>query len=278
MQDRFKMAFSTLGCPNWNMTTIISKAKEYGYNGVDFRGYLGEMDIFNLPEFSTQADETLGLFKDANLEVPCFSSSVSISYDISSGKTEKNLNEIKSYCQLCNIFKARYIRIFAGYFNDMPKEQAVEIAAMEIEKMVKIAEDYNVILLIETHDDWLDCFLLKMLMERVDSQSVGILWDTHHPYRLISEKPEITWQTIGKWIKYTHWKDSCIDKSFQAGHRPCLTGEGDIPLKDIYSILKDSDYSGYFTLEWEKMWIPEIEEPEIAFPVFAQFMKQLTVS
>ena len=67
-----KLAFTTLGCPQWDLDTIISKAVEYGYQGVDFRGYVGEMDIYKLPEFSTEVEKTIEKFKDANLEVPCF--------------------------------------------------------------------------------------------------------------------------------------------------------------------------------------------------------------
>ena len=35
-----KIAFMTLGCPNWDLDTIITRGREYGFDGVDFRGYL----------------------------------------------------------------------------------------------------------------------------------------------------------------------------------------------------------------------------------------------
>ena len=271
-----KLAFSTLGCPEWDMDTIISRAMEYGFDGVDFRGYRGELDVFKLDEFSTKARENAQRFRDAHLEIPCFSSSVRISFDSSASKRDKNINELKSYARLCEIFNASYIRIFGGHFAEIHREQAVEIAAKELKQLATIAEDFNVMLLLETHDDWLDCHLLKSLMEQVDSPSVGILWDTHHPYRFVGEEPTETWQTIGKWIRYTHWKDSYSDESAEEGYRLCLIGDGDTPLTRIYSVLKDGNYDGYMTLEWEKMWHPEIEEPEVAFPVFIKFMRRMS--
>ena len=30
-----RLAFSTLACPKWSFETIVSRAKEYGYDGVD---------------------------------------------------------------------------------------------------------------------------------------------------------------------------------------------------------------------------------------------------
>ncbi len=113
---------------------------------------------------------------------------------------------------------------------------------------------------------------LKALMEFVDSDSVGILWDIHHPYRSAGESPSETWQTLGKWIRYTHWKDS-----FPRGadYQLCLIGGGDLPLEEIFRVLKQGGYSGYLTLEWEKKWHPEIEEPEKAFPGFVRVMRGL---
>ena len=249
ISDRFKIAFSTLGCPAWDIKSIIKSADNLGFDGVEFRGYQGELDIFKLPEFSERAIETAKSFKNAQLEISCFSSSVRISFEQSANEKQKNIDEIKAYGELCNIFESPYIRIFAGFFGEIDKNEAVNIATSEIAHFVKIAKEYNVTLLLETHDDWLDCFLIKTLMEQVNSQHIGVLWDTHHPYRLIGEEPVQTWHILGDWIKYTHWKDSCTDKSVQEGFRPCPTGKGDIPLKEIYSVLNNSNYKGYFTFE-----------------------------
>ena len=34
-------------------------------------------------------------------------------------------------------------------------------------------------------------------------------------------------------------------------------------------------YDGYFSFEWEKKWVPDLEEPEIAFPAYAEYMRNL---
>jgi hypothetical protein len=43
-------------------------------------------------------------------------------------------------------------------------------------------------------------------------------------------------------------------------------------------VLAASGYSGCYTFEWEKVWHPDLEEPEIAIADFAQFMKQIGVT
>ena len=48
-----------------------------------------------------------------------------------------------------------------------------------------------------------------------------------------------------------------------------------MPFEACYRLLHSQGFDDYCTLEWEKRWHPEIEEPEIAFPDFVRFMKRL---
>lgn len=269
-----KLSFTTLGCPNWNLDTIISKAVDYGYQGVDFRGYLGEMNIYKLPEFSTDVKETIKKFAEASLEVTCFSSSVRL-FTSSDEELKKYLEELEQFAILCSKFDTPYIRVFGGKIGDASREEALDTVVKNSEKMVKIAEKYNVELLIETHDDWINCEHMADIFKRVDSPYLQVLWDVHHPYRMVHESPEKTWEYLGDRIKYTHWKDSYLTDKNKRGYQLCLSGEGDIPLQEIYDLLQEKGYDGYFTLEWEKVWWPAIEEPEIAFKQYVEHMKEI---
>ncbi|MEK9137475.1 MAG: sugar phosphate isomerase/epimerase, partial [Bacteroidota bacterium] len=73
-----KLAFTTLGCPAWDMETILAKAVEYGFDGVDFRGYRRELKIYELPEFTSGVKLTAKRFADAGLAIPCLSTSAQV--------------------------------------------------------------------------------------------------------------------------------------------------------------------------------------------------------
>jgi sugar phosphate isomerase/epimerase len=49
-----------------------------------------------------------------------------------------------------------------------------------------------------------------------------------------------------------------------------LTGKGDVPVKRQMQALAANNYKGYFCFEWEKLWHPDIAEPEIAIADFAR--------
>ena len=269
-----KLAYTTLGCPNWDLNTIIAKATKYGFSGVEFRGYLGKLEIYELPEFSTHLQDTALRFADAGLEVPCFSSSVH-AFSNTPEELHAAMAEIRGYVPLCLVFGTRFIRVFGGAIGETPRAQAIKAMADNLRSLVKPVQGHDIQLLLETHDDWVDSGHLRAVLEMVDSDTLAILWDTHHPYRMNGERPEKTWEVLGKWIRYTHWKDSRVDPDNERGYQLCLVGSGDIPLKDIYACPRSNGYDGYSTLEWEKMWAPEIEEPELAFPGYVQYMGRM---
>ncbi|GGH85967.1 sugar phosphate isomerase/epimerase [Pullulanibacillus pueri] len=270
-----KLAFTTLGCPEWDLERIIEKAVEFGYQGVDFRGYLNELDIYKTPEFTTDIEKTKEKFRKAKLEIPCFSSSVRL-FTTSSEELGAFLNELDHYGQLCQYFQTPYIRVFGGSIGSTDRQEAIATVIENLKKMLVIAEKYDVTLLLETHDDWTNSAYVAEIYKKVDSKHFKVLWDIHHPYRTIHEDPDDTIETLGHSVSYTHWKDSYLTDKTEKGFQLCLLGEGDVPLERIYKRLVENEYDGYFTLEWEKKWWPDIEEPEIAFKQYADFMRALS--
>lgn len=267
-----KLAFTTLGCHEWDVETIAARAREYGFDGVDFRGYRGEMDVWKLPEFSRRADETASRFADAGLEVPCFSSSAKL---CAPGEHANQAveTEVRQYLGLCRTFGARFVRVFGGDFGDMPRERAVDLAAGRLQKLGAMAADHGVRILVETHDAWTAGADVRAIIEAADTPAAGVLWDIHHPYRASGEEPSQTWKALGPWIAYTHWKDATIDADGK--HRLCIVGRGDLPLARFYQVLARGGYSGYATLEWERKWHPELAPAEEAFPAFVRDMRKL---
>jgi sugar phosphate isomerase/epimerase len=99
----------------------------------------------------------------------------------------------------------------------------------------------------------------------------GLVWDTHHTVVEGGEAPDATWAAIGKWVHHTHIKDSV---AADRDRRYVLLGTGTVNVKTIVASLVKGGYQGLYNFEWEKVWHPDIEEPEVAFPQYAQTMTQ----
>lgn len=269
-----KLAFSTLGCPRWDLDTAIGAAGAHGFPGMEVRGLLEDLDVTGRPEFTGHAGLTRRKLEDRGVKIVCFCSSVVLA---GPGPTRSapSLDEIRRYAGLCVAFDAPFIRVFGGSIGASGRASALAQAAHQLDRMAAIVKGTPVRIVVETHDDWMRAEDMKALMEAVSSDSVGLLWDTNHPYMFLGESPALTWAETGRWVYHTHWKDSKRNPLSRHGFEPCLMGEGEVPHREIHEILTGGGYQGYYSLEWEKRWHPEIPEPEVAFPQFARYMNRL---
>ncbi len=53
-----------------------------------------------------------------------------------------------------------------------------------------------------------------------------------------------------------------------------LTGRGNIPIERQIEALRSIGYKGFYCFEWEKLWHPDIDDPEIAIADFAHVVGQ----
>jgi len=269
-----KLAFSTLGCPRWSLERVIRAAGEYGFQGIEVRGLQDDLDVTQRSEFTAGASLTRQQLQDRGVEIACFSSSVMLSNPDAPG-SEASFDELKRYTQLCATFGTPFIRIFGGNIGSASRESALNTAVANLQKMADIARGTRVKILVETHDDWMRADHMRSLMTSLSSDAIGLLWDVNHPFMFLGEAPATTWEQTCAWIHHTHWKDSKRNPRARHGFDPCLMGEGDVPHQVICQVLKNGNYDGYMSLEWEKRWHPEIAEPEVAFPQYVEYMKRL---
>lgn len=262
-----KISFSTLACPDFEWTDIYSMAKDFNFDGIEIRG-MGT-DIFSVksnPFTEAQLPKTVDKLKKLNMEIPCLSSGACLKF---AEKAEENFREITEYAKLANKLNTPYIRVLAD-LEPMPEGEVDDDSVIEqLKKLVPVAEEYNVTLLVETNGVYSDTKRLKNVLDKVGSRKVAALWDMHHPYRFKNEAPEETVANLGEYIKYVHTKDS-VCKNGKIEYK--LTGEGDMPIKEMLEALKSIGYNGYISLEWVKRWSNELCDAGVVVPHYAGFM------
>ncbi|NLE13831.1 MAG: AMP-binding protein [Clostridiales bacterium] len=266
-----KLAFSTLGCPDFSWSDIYSMAKDLGFDGIELRG-LGD-SIFSLkahPFLPENIDSTVALLKRMRLEIPCLSSGCTLR---DASRVEETVAELNEYIDLASRLGSSYIRIL-GDLNAAPDGYEVddELVASTLNRLLPYAEEKGVILLVETNGVYTDTSRLAGLLNRCESDNIGALWDFHHPYRFAGETPGVTVQNLGAYIKYCHVKDSVMSEDGKVEYR--MLGEGDLPLDDIMNALRSINYDGYVSLEWLKSYMPELVDAGIVFPHYANYMRR----
>lgn len=284
-----KISFSTLACPEWAWDHLLETAREYGYYGVEIRFLAGSPDLLAAEPFLPENhDRTLSDLKTHGIKIACLASSVRFDY-LDHDELAAQHRTGREYVDLCQRLGVPALRVFGDKIPDPSyREQVIRQVAEGLDTLGSYAEGRGVDVLIETHGDFCESATLQETMKRVTSPAAGVLWDTHHPWRFFGEQPAETWDRIGRWVRHTHWKDSVAQPiheelssgsevaadeahKLMSGHRHAdyvLFGEGEFPAVDVLRLLHEASYNGWYSLEWEKKWHPEIADPEVALPPF----------
>ena len=307
-----RLAFSTLACPQWPLSRVVSAAAEFGYEGVEIRLLAGEVDLLACPEFSpSRRRETRQLFADQGVSVCGLASSVRFDHE-SATDLLRDLDTGRRYVDLAADLGAGFVRVFGDTLPPLDNLRERDLRVTKMAGFMGVLADYahrqarGLRVLVETHGDFVESEWMTRLVRRVGNPALGVLWDTHHPWRFAGEPLAETTRRLGAFMGHTHWKDSPASSAASAtmkttvagqggagaklvesdsaaermaqlagtlmsGHRAasyCLFGEGEFPVIDCLRELAAIGYSGWYSLEWEKAWHPELAEPELALPQF----------
>jgi sugar phosphate isomerase/epimerase len=265
------VGFSTLGCPGWEWSKILTFAQAHEFSAIELRGLQGNMDLPSRPEF--QPDHIEQSKRDVsahNLKIACVSSSAQM-HDADPEKHKQQIADAKRFIDLASRLGSPNMRVFGNKIEG-PKDQVIERVAAGLSELGEYAGERGVTVIIESHGDFTDSPTLGDILTRADSPHVGLLWDAHHTFVEGKEDPALTVQKLGKYIRHTHLKDSVPSPD---GRHYVLTGRGDVPVQKQVEVLGGIGYTGCYTFEWEKVWHPDLEEPEIAIADFAEFMKKI---
>ncbi len=268
------VGFSTLGCPGWEWNKILDFAQGHDFAAIELRGLQGNMDLPTRPEFQpSRLAQSKREVAAHHLKIACVSSSAHL-HDADPEKRRQQIADAQRFIDLAATLGAPYVRVFGNNIEG-PKEQVVERVASGLQELGVYASDRGVTVILESHGDFTDSPTLSEILTKADSPHVALLWDAHHTFVEGKEQPEFTVQKLGKWIRHTHLKDSVPTAN---GRRYVLTGRGDVPVRRQVEALQAFGYTGCYTFEWEKVWHPDLEEPEIAITDFAEFMKKIPVA
>ena len=267
------LSFSTLGCPDWTFQEIVNFAADNNYKGIELRGIKRELDLTKCPEFNSTESRlaSLRLVKDKGVKIVDLGSSAALHHrDITERK--RNLDEAKRFIDLAQQLHCPYIRVFPNNFpKDLEQNATMDLIVKGLLELGDFAKGSNVVVLMETHGDVVKIADLKKIMESAAHPHVGLVWDPINMWSVTKEPPVQAYENLGKYIHHAHIKDLML---FNGKEKYTLIGKGESPIFEAIDALSKGGYKGYYSFEWEKMWHPEIEEPELALADYPKVMRQ----
>jgi sugar phosphate isomerase/epimerase len=268
------LAFSTLGCPDWSLQQIIDFAVKHGFKGIEIRGVQRQLDLSKSPHFNTPEAlaDTRKRIKDSGLKIVGLGSSAAMHHSVEADR-DKAFDEAKRFIDIAAKVDCPYVRVFPDKLaKDRDKAEVLDVIATNLTSLADAAKGSGVSVLMETHGDVVRAADLETVMNKVgDHANAGLVWDISNMWSVTGEAPSVVYPKLKKWIRHTHLKDL---KKVEGKDQYTLMAEGEVPVFEAVSLLRKGGYKGYYSFEWEKLWHPEIAEPEVAIAQYAQKMKE----
>jgi sugar phosphate isomerase/epimerase len=268
------ITFSTLACPDWQTETVIAKAMEYGYDGIEWRG--GPQGHVQPTMPTGQKANLQKMLMDTGLIAVAVTAYTSFVSPLAKER-KSNIDELRRYIDLAAELDAPYVRTFLGELPDgtKPDSSIYQIIADCLSVASEYAEAVGVKIAVEPHDDFVRSSTVAPVFNQPQSQqALRVIWDLGNVFAA-GEKPAEGYDLLKDHLAYVQVKDG-------KGHTPnwqlCPLGEGDVPLSKAFELLLANDYQGAFSVEWEYAWHPELDPPEIALPAALKKVRELLVA
>ena len=265
MTGTSRLAFSTLAFPGTTLARAASLGSEYGYQGIELRLIDGELIDPSMPASArTTVRQTVAA---VGLPIVAVDSSIRLT-------DEDPGPEISRFLTLASEWECPLVRVFGGTLSDDPqvRQDQIKAAAKVLEAALPLAERAGVAIGLETHDSFSSAAVVAEVLALVDSKWVGAVWDSHHPYRM-GETPQEVYDLIGQRVLLAQVKDARRAPERADGWQLTLLGQGEVPVWEMLDLLDQGGYQGWISVEWEKRWHPEIEDPELALPQHIELLR-----
>lgn len=252
-----KLSFSNRGWRDFSFEGMLDTASDMGFSGVEIYNLhaLSSMTEKGAPFHKYNVASTARQIRERNLAIPCFDTSCDISGDATVIHTVIGLMEIARDANV------PYVVVCALHDD----ENAVRSA---LTALLQKAEQLSVSILVKTSGIYSDTSRLRALLESFASDRLAALWDVHHTYRDHGESGDDTIKNLGAYVCHVHLRDSDDKGEYQ------LIGEGSMPIGDVMRALSSVNYDAFISLEWKPEWIDELDDPEIIFPHFVNYMSR----
>ena len=252
-----KLSFSTRGWPGLSWEEMLDTAQSMGFSGIE---------VYNLPKFNPlldrtgpfhkyQTSATVRQLRELKLEIPCFDSSCDIS------DPACHIADLYALMEVAHNTQVPYVVCCALTENEPLVEE-------NLRKLLSRAEEQGVTLLLKTSGIYADTARLRSMLDSFACDQLAALWDMHHPYRDLGESGDTTIKNLGNYVRHVHLRDSDDTGAYQ------LIGEGSLPVEDMMRALSSVNYDGFISLEWKPEWMEELQDAEIIFPYFVNYMSR----
>ncbi len=262
-----KLSFTTMGTPQLDHRGAIGLALEIGFDGIDLRcaDYLGEVR----PDWDeSQLRQVARDFEAAGLEIP----SVLCYHQVGSaseGWPGEYAEHISCHLAIGAALGARTIRIFG--VQPAPEQDSAELVQSSADAIAAAlsGDTSGVGIVMQNHAGAGTALDALRIARRLDDPRFGLVYSPDHTFMHEATGSDELLPQIQPWTHQVYVADLAREGD---GQRWVFPGQGEVPLRETIAWLDEAGFEGFYSFKWEKIWNPDLPEPQVAMPHFISFM------
>ena len=222
----------------------LKVVKELGMDHICLRAADGKgIADYSVEEFKTAI---LPRLNEAGVKVSSLGSPIGKIDIDDEAAYEKQLGQLDTLCQICQLVDCKYIRMFSFWMIKKNPDEWKEEVLKKLRGFAEIAEKYNVILIHENEKDIYGDIgsRCKVILDELASPNFKAAFDFAN-FVQCGENTEECWEMLKEHVVYIHFKDAVSGNNENV---VCGTGEGKIP-ELLKNAIKEDGYEGFLTLE-----------------------------
>ncbi|MDR2676038.1 MAG: sugar phosphate isomerase/epimerase [Opitutaceae bacterium] len=252
-------SISTLGCPALSLGEALALAARFKLDALELRALSGTLDLPALFEKTLGPPEALAAeLRGGPVRIHSMDTSLVLSRADEAGR-----RAFLRFLPWAEALGGLPLRVFDGAAGG-PDGRAAALDTLRWWNDTRAANGWRSNMVIETHDSLLTGAVI-LDFANAAPDGTRILWDAHHTWKKGGEPPAATWRALAGVGSHLHGKDSASRADGRAaGHAYVLPGEGEFPMHELLAVLGGDGYAGAVTLEWERLWHPDLPPLETA--------------
>ncbi|NLG51234.1 MAG: sugar phosphate isomerase/epimerase [Chloroflexi bacterium] len=232
-----KPGFMTSVCPQQTVAELIATARQYGYQGIEFRVEWDHQHGVELGATPEQLATTRRLLADNGIAASCIATSVKFNSPDRAAHLPQR-ETLRKYIALAAEIGAPYIRTFS---DSLPEEDApardhvMALAAESYAAVDEWARQHGIGVLVETHTN-MRAHWARQILDMAQAESLQVLWHIgHHVSR--GQSVDEAYPHIRGHVRHLH---------FSAMPGKDVT---DADNRRTFELLAQDNFQGFFSVE-----------------------------
>lgn len=252
-----KYAFMSFSTPDMSLTEMLAAARKYGYDGVEPRLDSNHAHGVEVEATPAQREAIAREVADSGVRLACLATSSKFADPDSTSET---IAGTRARIELAGDLGVPALRVFGGPIPEgLGRDKAIDLLVRSLGALADPAAERDVIICLETHDDWCDPNHVAAVLERVGHPAVQANWDIMHPVRVAGTTIDEAFRILRPWIRHVHFHDGETKEDGKLQLRPI--GEGIVDHRRAVELLKGAGYDGFLSGEWIRWEAPETHLP-----------------